>query len=143
MSSNRLLYDECAYKQRLDESVDPLSYLLNPLKYENCNKCRNVKGLVGGTNVSNIRGNLVDLENDLRGQTRTLSQCSSKKYNPNINNNIVYKGPSSNTLTEVDTTLQHLPPCQMFEFPAQVPNPKLKLDPCPMHTNNIVYNRHL
>jgi len=131
MSSNRLLYDKCAYKQRLDESVDPLSYMLNPIKYENCNKCRVDKGVVGGTNVSHIRGSLVDLENDLRGQTRSLSQCSSKKFAPSNNNNIVYKGPSSNSVTEVDTALQHLPTCQMFEFPAQVPNPKLKLDPCP------------
>ena len=132
MSSNRLLYDDCAYKQRLDESVDPLSYMLNPIKYENCNKCRVNKGIVAGTNVSNIRGNLVDLENDLRGQTRSLSDCSSRKYIPNINNNIVFKGPSSGNVTNVDTTLQHLPVCQFFEFPAQVPQPKLKLDPCPL-----------
>ena len=73
MSSNRLIYDTCAYKKTLDESVGPLSYLLNPIKYENCNKCRMELGIVGGSNVSHIRGNLVDLENDLRGQTRGAS----------------------------------------------------------------------
>ena len=34
-------------------------------------------GIVGGTGVSQIKGNLVDLENDLRGQTRSASQCPS------------------------------------------------------------------
>ena len=37
-------------------------------------------GIVGGTAVSQIKGNLADLENDLRGQTRSASQCPSKHY---------------------------------------------------------------
>ena len=40
MSSNRLMYDTCAYKVNLQQSVGPLAYHLNPLRYENCNKCR-------------------------------------------------------------------------------------------------------
>ena len=55
MSSNRLIYDTCAYKKTLDQSVGPLSYVLNPIKYENCNKCRMELGLVGGTAVSHIK----------------------------------------------------------------------------------------
>ena len=39
-------------------------------------------GLVGGTNVSHIKGNLVDLENDLRGQTRSNTKCPARKYAP-------------------------------------------------------------
>ena len=38
MSSNRLMYDTCAYKTRVNESVGPLEYMLNPIRYENCNK---------------------------------------------------------------------------------------------------------
>ena len=130
MSSNRLLYDKCAYKQRLDESVDPLSYMLNPLKYENCNKCRIVKGLVGGTNVSNIRGDLVDLENDLRGQTRRLSQCSGKKYHPATGNKIVVQG-SCGKKRVIDTNKVHLRPCQMIRYrPVPLPNPVV-VDRCP------------
>ena len=62
MSSNRLMYDTCAYKKRLDESVGPLNYTLYPGKYENCSKCRIELGTVGGNNVSLFSGNLVDLE---------------------------------------------------------------------------------
>ena len=67
MSSNRLMYDTCAYKKTLDESTGTLAYVLNPMKYENCNKCRMELGILGGPSVSQIKGNLVDLENDLRG----------------------------------------------------------------------------
>ena len=38
MSSNRLIYDTCAYKHNLQQSVGPLEYVLNPIKFENCNK---------------------------------------------------------------------------------------------------------
>ena len=31
MSSNRLMYDTCAYRKNIDQSVGPLSYQLNPL----------------------------------------------------------------------------------------------------------------
>ena len=51
-----------------------LSYMLYPLKYEGKSKCRVNLGVVGGNNVSIIKGNMVDLENDLRGQTRPLTQ---------------------------------------------------------------------
>ena len=42
-----------------------IQYLLNKIKYEHEQKCRNELGLVGGSNVSRIKGNLVDLESDL------------------------------------------------------------------------------
>ena len=75
MSSNRLPYDTCAYKTALKQSTDQLSHIIEPNRYYHCNQCRNELGLIGGNNVSQIRGNLVDLENDLRGTTRNASLC--------------------------------------------------------------------
>ena len=49
MSSNRLIYDTCAYKHTLSQSVGPLAYVLDPSKYEHCHKCRIELGVVGGT----------------------------------------------------------------------------------------------
>ena len=80
MSSNRLMYDTCEYKTRIGESVGPLEYMLNPIRFENCNKCRMELGTVGGTNVSHVKGNLVDLETDLFGITRKASLCPVKKF---------------------------------------------------------------
>ena len=82
MSSNRLIYDSCAYQKELQQSTDPLDYALYTGKYENSAKCRIELGSVGGNGVSLFNGNLVDLESDLRGQTREASLCPSKHYQP-------------------------------------------------------------
>ena len=123
MSSNRLIYDTCAYTKKIDESVGPLQYILNPLKYENCNKCRHELGLVSGPAVSHIQGNLVDLENDLRGATRESSLCPSKKFTPG--QNIYAPGVKGcNKTTEINTDMLHLPPCQMIRYkPTPMPKP--------------------
>ena len=133
MSSNRLIYDTCAYKKDIDQSVGPLSYLLNPIKYENCSKCRHELGLVSGPAVSQIKGNLVDLENDLRGTTRSASLCPSKHYQPNCVDQIgdscqpkqiEIQGNACNAPKTIDTTLLHLPPCQMIRYkPVPLPPP--------------------
>ena len=82
MSSNKIIYDTCAYKNKLLESVGTVNYNLYNGKYENNNKSRVDFGLVGGYGVSLYNGNLTDLESDLRGQTRINSLCPSKKYHP-------------------------------------------------------------
>jgi len=53
-----------------------------PQKYYHPNPSRNALGLVGGNDVSIASGNLVDVESDLRGTTRDLSNAPSKKYQP-------------------------------------------------------------
>ena len=133
MSFNRLMYDNCAYKHNLSENVGTLSYILDPMRYEHCNKCRIELGTVGGTNVSHIKGNLVDLESDLRGTTRLQSKCPSLKYQSpcpkgDVNtcqpNKIVIRGNPANQGRVVDTQMQHLKPCQMVRYkPVPLPPP--------------------
>jgi hypothetical protein len=53
-----------------------------PQKYYHPNPSRNALGLVGGNDVSIASGSLVDVESDLRGTTRDLSNVPSKKYQP-------------------------------------------------------------
>jgi hypothetical protein len=102
MSSNRLSYDACAYQKTLQQSTGPMEYMLYPGKYENSAKCRIEFGTVGGSAVSLFSGNLVDLESELRGQTRLNSLCPSNMYNPN---------------EEQPINLVHQPACQMQYFP--------------------------
>tara|TARA_Y100000590_G_scaffold458568_1_gene613549 strand:+ start:1470 stop:1895 length:426 start_codon:yes stop_codon:yes gene_type:complete len=114
MSLNKLTYDNYEYSERLKESTGSLSYLLNPIKYENCNKCRHELGLVGGAEVSQTQNNLVDLESDLRGQTRLQSRCPSKKFHP----------------TKPDKS-EHLASCQFIDYKPLPKMPPLILDTCP------------
>ena len=133
MSSNRLMYDTCAYKTRVNESVGPLEYMLNPIRFENCNKCRMELGTVGGTNVSHIKGNLVDLETELRGTTRKASLCPSKKHQTTcVDGNLTNCATSqinipSNSCTQqrsIDTNMVQLPSCQMIRYkPVPLPRP--------------------
>lgn len=139
MSYNRLSYDQCAYQTQINESVGPLEYHLNPMKFENCNKCRHEFGLLGGTNVSHIKGNIVDLENDLRGQTRPTSKCPSKKYAPSTDNTLKLSGNHCNSARTVDLTPLHLAPCQMIRYPAMPLPPQPNLQNCPV---GIIQNRN-
>lgn len=102
MSSNRLCYDSCAYQTKLQQSTSPLDYALYAGKFENVGKCRIEFGTVGGNAVSLYAGNLVDLESDLRGQTRLNSQCPATKFNP---------------AKTAPMNLHHQPSCQMQYFP--------------------------
>jgi len=72
--SNRQIYDECAYAQWLNVSTLPSQYYLDMTKHENCGKCRQDKFY--------HPFDLVDVESELRNQTRPVSRCSAMKYDP-------------------------------------------------------------
>ena len=126
MSANRLSYDPCSYKAALKQSVSPLEYTLDPIKYEHNTKCRVESGLVGGTAVSHIRGNMVDLENNLRGQTNPSTRCGEYLFNPHEPvQGKEYIKPV--THPAVDTTPMHLRECQ-FAPQATVPGACYSMD---------------
>lgn len=118
MSSNRLIYDTCAYETDMSQSVDMLSYILDPTKHYRCEPCRPELGIVGGNNVSLIKGNLVDLENDLRGQTRYNTRCPIKKnsWMTDEKGAISITGELCKKDLKIDTSKTHLPPCQMIRY---------------------------
>lgn len=133
MSQSRAKYDSCTYSTALHQSAAPFDYILNPIKYHNCNKCRHEIGLVGGTAVSHVTGNLVDLENDLRGQNRPLTKCPE----------YLYGGPSADLSVQgremikpvrhpkVNADMLHLPPCQMFDYGRIPASPPPQTFSCP------------
>jgi hypothetical protein len=57
-------------------------YTQIPQKFYHPNASRNALGLIGGNDVSVASGNLVDVESELRGTTRDLSNAPAKKYQP-------------------------------------------------------------
>lgn len=119
MSFNRLMYDTCQTAREQNESVSILSYVLNTDRFENPKKCRHTLGLVGGTAVSHIQGNMVDLESDLRGQTRFQTKCAARQWMPLVEEGGQIKNDKT---APIDTRMKHLPACQMFAYRA-VPLP--------------------
>jgi len=126
-------------------------YTQIPQKFYHPNAGRNALGLVGGNEVSVATGNLVDVESDLRGTTRALSNVPSKQYQAScpLGSDMPLSGrgrtpatmlasvqgecagPKQLVFTEwgtgkvrtVNTMPRHLPTRQMFSYPG-VPAPE-------------------
>jgi hypothetical protein len=117
MSSNRLMYDSCAYEKSINESTGPFSYVMYSGKYENCAKCRIELGQFGGNGVSLFSGNLVDLESDLRGQTRPTSLCPKDKFHPSCDRNGKTRCDGLPCAPGKQYPLVNQPSCQMIRYP--------------------------
>ena len=76
MSQRRNKYDACEYSLYMRDNNDLLSYHLNRNAVWNCNKCR--------CKESNLQDlpKRVDMESDLLGYTRQVSNCPYKKFVP-------------------------------------------------------------
>lgn len=73
---NQTQYDNCAYSQYVKETTSPLQYNLYTGAVENCKKCRE-----NGFWLRNSPA-VVDIESELRNQTRPQSRCNQFRYNP-------------------------------------------------------------
>jgi hypothetical protein len=114
---------------RDQQSAGMFAYTQLPVKFENPNKCRNALGLVGGTEVSNISGSMVDLESDLLGITRVQSKCIARQYQPacplggpdcpDTPPSFTITDKSTGQVTSVNTTPVNLPSCQLNTLPGQ------------------------
>jgi hypothetical protein len=136
MSFNKLIYDPCAYNKRLDESSNILTYNLDPNKHYNCNPCY-IPWTLGGNVVSLDATNLVDLESDLRNQTRLNSLCPERKYLPQCRPN-----PNSTSGLPCDPATmgcakRNLPSCQMIAFKPRINNIgyEINMPTCPNQVN--------
>ena len=122
MEWNRTRYDPCEYSVDIRQSTSPLAYQLNPLKFENCMKCRPQFGLIGGQDVSLNTRNLVDLESDLSGRSHALSRQACGLYTPKSRNGktckhgrdtgIPFDCPDCST----EESKIHLRPCQLNAY---------------------------
>ena len=126
MSFNHLTADTQTYQRRLGENVSILDYVLSPFKMEHQNKCRHELGLVGGTATSHIDGNMVDLESDLRGQTRLLSKCVDNQWKPLNQGQVIHNDKTA----PINTTAKHLPACQMISYRSVPLPPPMNLPKC-------------
>lgn len=77
---NQTMYDECATRLHINDSVTPMGYQLFKEKYINSNRC-------GGNDGVEFKSR-VDTESELFNITRPLSQCVEMKYLPNCDSKI-------------------------------------------------------
>jgi hypothetical protein len=90
------------------------------------NPSRHVLGLVGGNEASMARGNVADVESDLKGITRPNSDCAWRKHLPQKSAVFHRKNPKI-SITVDGTPVNHLKSSQFWAYPAVVaPEPMIK-----------------
>ena len=124
MAFSRLCYDTNAYSSEVAQSTGTLGYLLNPVKYENCHKCRANFGIVGGPEVSLNDENMVDVESELSGRTRPLTKGNCGKYTPTCSASGQCKSDSGVPFDcdECQPVKKHLRTCQIVKYPPRIDN---------------------
>lgn len=154
MAFTSQLYDQCNTARDIRESTEPLEYALDPTKHYRCVQCRIPYGVVGGNNVSLYKGNLVDLESDLRNQTRVLSRCPEKKFMPDtvvqgVDNNKCDPNKSKTgnpcgSLESRSQNLVHLQDCDLIHYAPRVNHTGLDFTypPCPSYTDGKPLKQH-
>ena len=80
MSSNKLIYDCDHTVLKNLENKNQMQYSLSPDKFYNVNQVRINRGIISGNDVSINKGNLVDLESELKGVNKIASKAPNNKY---------------------------------------------------------------
>jgi hypothetical protein len=101
------------------ESKGISKYTLDVNRYYNTTPRRIEQGIVGGNDVSIYKGNLVDLDSELRGITRMATKCPTGLYQPRtlIQNKAVLNCKSVETCSqERNKQLTHLPSSNIIHY---------------------------
>ena len=88
-------------------------------QYVNPRPQRHILGIVGGNEVSLIKGNMVDLESDLRGINIPNTFAPWRQYQPPQQKKEIVRDNTKISLT-IDIQKAHLPVYQMIGYPAVV-----------------------
>ncbi len=140
MSQSRLSYDDQVYNENVKQSTGTLGYILNPIRYVNCRKCRIEQGITQGQDVSITPGNIVDMESDLSGRTRLNSKYDCNAYRPKCSK----KGHKCKTdsgipydCDECQPDKLHLKSCSIVDYPTKRTSPGYTVIPqvCPPGSN--------
>ena len=81
-----------------EKEDNPQHYDFLTTQIVNPNPQRHILGIVGGNEVSLIKGNMVDLESDLFGITRPFTWSTERKHLPNDNSDIINRSNPKNKL---------------------------------------------
>jgi hypothetical protein len=110
-----------------ENKENPQGYDLFWQQHTHAKPSRHMLGVVGGNEVSPIKGNLVDLESDLRGITRLNTFCPSRQYQPPAASQTTIQRQNVKGAVSIDVSKEHLKPGQMWAYPAvYAPEPIVK-----------------
>jgi hypothetical protein len=76
--------DDCALTKRFEESTSPFKYQTDTTVVESLESCDMGVSPFMHNPYRSIPTDSVDIESDLRGQTRVISKCPSRQWNPDM-----------------------------------------------------------
>ncbi len=110
-----------------ESKENPQGYDLFWQQHTHAQPTRHMLGVVGGNEVSPIKGNMVDLESDLRGITRVNTFCPWRQYQPPAAADAPIQRQNIKGTVAIDVSKSHLKPGQMWAYPATyAPEPIVK-----------------
>jgi hypothetical protein len=113
-----------------ESKENPQSYDYINTTYINPDPKRHILGIVGGNEVSLIKGNMVDLESDLRGINIPNTFCPWRQYQAPAAKQTEIKRDNTKGSVEIDVRPKHLPTYQMWAYPAVAAPVPLKNEAC-------------
>lgn len=101
-----------------EKEENPQRYEEQSTSYVHSDPKRHVVGLIGGNDVSLIRGNMVDLESDLRRIHLPLTFAPWKQYQPPQKGQKEIVRENVKGSVKIDIQKAHLPTYQMWAYPS-------------------------
>jgi hypothetical protein len=103
-----------------EKKEDPQHYDYLTSQFVNPTPKRHILGLVGGNEVSLIKGNMVDLESDLRGINIPNTFAPWRQYQPPQRGQTEIVRKNTKIALNIDIQSAHLPVYQMIAYPSVV-----------------------
>ena len=100
-----------------EKKEDPQHYDYLTSQFVNPTPQRHLLGMVAGNNVSLIKGNMVDLESDLRGINIPNTFAPWRQYQPPSQDQEIVRNNTKISL-KIDTKKEYLPTYQMWAYPS-------------------------
>jgi len=117
-------------KHPFEVSENPQSYMQTPFAYVHKEPARHILGLVGGNEVSLPKGNMVDIESDLRRLNLPLTKCPDREYQPPPIKQASINRKTTKGTQIIDVRQRHLPPMQMWPYAATIAPVPMKVTQC-------------
>jgi hypothetical protein len=103
-------------KHPFERSENPQTYVENVWTQVHKEPARHMLGLIGGNAVSLPKGNMVDVESDLRRLNYPLTASSGRQYQaPPLNQTNLYRKSTKGSVN-INVQPRHLPAIQMWPY---------------------------
>jgi len=113
---------------RQDPYENPQAYQRFNTEVEHPRPSRHILGIVGGNEVSLSKGNMSDIESDLKGITRPNSDSTERHHLPSKNPVVTRNNPKQ--VITIDSTPVHLKSAQFWAYPSVIAPEPLRKQTC-------------